>query len=113
MRPRASEVLKKHIDELSEKLQTLAGGGAAFAPAAAGANASPTIATVTGRVRTLFNLFEGVDAAPTPQAAVAVPVVIGESRALQESWQVVRNQDLAALNQELRAAGLPETTLPK
>jgi len=113
LRPRASEDLKKHIDALGEKLQTLAGGAAAFGPPAAGASARPTIATVTVRVRTLFNLFEGVDAAPTPAAAAAVPVVREESRALQESWQLIRNQDIAAINQELGAAGLPMITLMK
>jgi hypothetical protein len=110
IRPRASEDLKKHIDALAEKLQTLAGGGG---PPAAGANAKPTIASVTGRVRTLFNLFEDVDAAPTPAAAAAVPVVTRESRTVQDSWQLIRSQDIPALNQELRAAGLPELKLTK
>ena len=113
LRPRASEDLKKHIDALGEKLQALAGGGGPPAGAAAAANAKPTIASVTGRVRTLFNLFEDVDAAPTPAAAAAVPVVREESRALQESWQLIRAQDIAALNQELGAAGLPTITLTK
>jgi len=113
LRPRASEDLKKHIDALGEKLQTLAGGGATAGLPAAAASARPTIATVTVRVRTLFNLFEGVDAAPTPSAAAAVPVVREESHALQESWQVIRTQDIPALNQELGAAGLPTITLTK
>jgi len=111
IRPRASEDLKKHVDELSEKLQTLAGGGGGAGPPAAGAR--PTIATITGRLRTLFSLFESVDAAPTPQAAAAVPVVLGESRTIQGSWQLIRTQDIPALNQELRAAGLPELTIPQ
>jgi photosystem II stability/assembly factor-like uncharacterized protein len=112
MRPRALEDLKKHIDALAEKLQTLAGSGGPPAVGAA-ANARPTIASVTGRVRTLFNLFEDVDAAPTPAAAAAVPVVIGESRTVQESWQVIRSRDVPSLNQELRAAGLPVITLSR
>jgi hypothetical protein len=113
LRPRASEDLKKHIDALGEKLQALAGSGPVVGPPPAGAPARPTIASVTVRVRTLFNLFEGVDAAPTPAAAAAVPVVREESRALQESWQLIRNQDIAALNQELGAAGLPMIRLMK
>lgn len=113
VRPRAAEDLKKRIDELAAKLQTLAGGGAPGGPAGAPASTTPTIATVTGRLRTLFNLFESVDAAPTPQAAAAVPTVIAESRALKESWQRLKSQDISSLNQELRGAGLPELTLPK
>jgi hypothetical protein len=113
LRPRASEDLKKHIDALGEKLQALAGGSGPPAGGASGVNAKPTIASVTSRVRTLFNLFEGVDAAPTPAAAAAVPVVREESHALQESWQLIRSQDIVALNQELGAAGLPMITFTK
>jgi len=114
LRPRVPEGdLKKHVDELSEKLQALAGGAGPGAAAAAGASARPTIASVTGRLRTLFNLIEDVDVAPTPQVAAAVPIVSGESRTVQESWQGITAQDIPALNRELRAAGLPEITMVK
>jgi len=46
--------------------------------------------------------------APTPQVASAVPDVIKESRGLQENWRTIKSQDIPALNQELRAAGLAE-----
>jgi hypothetical protein len=52
-------------------------------------------------------LIEDVDLAPTPQAAAAVPEVLRDSKSLQESWQAIKSQDIPALNQELRAAGLP------
>jgi hypothetical protein len=32
--------------------------------------------------------------------------VLKDSRSLQESWQTIKSQDIPALNQELRAAGL-------
>lgn len=49
---------------------------------------------------------EHVDLAPTPQAAAAVPDVVKDSRSLQESWQTIKSQEIPALNQELRGAGL-------
>lgn len=101
--------LKAHIDALSGKLQTLAGAGAGpgGGPGAGAGAAGVTVATATGRVRTLFTLIEGVDVAPTPQAAAAVPDVVKDSRSLQDTWQAIKSQDIPALNQELRAAGLP------
>jgi len=113
LRPRVPEGdLRKHVDDLSEKLLGLAGGGPG-GPGGAAAAARPTIGTVTGRVRTLFGLMEGVDAAPTPQAAAAVPIVTTESRTLRGLWQGISTQDITALNRELRAASLPEITLMK
>jgi hypothetical protein len=32
--------------------------------------------------------------------------VFKDSRSLKESWQAIKSQDIPALNQELRAAGL-------
>ena len=100
--------LKTHVDALAEKLQTLMGaGGGGPGGGGAGGGARLSIASATGRVRTLFSLIEGVDVAPTPQAAAAVPDVLKDSHSLQESWQAIKSQDIPALNQELRAAGLP------
>lgn len=100
--------LKTHLDALAEKLQALAGAGGGGPGAGAGAAAArATVATTTGRLRTLFNLMEDVDLAPTPQAAAAVPDVVKDSHSLQETWQAIKSQDIPALNQELRGAGLP------
>jgi photosystem II stability/assembly factor-like uncharacterized protein len=102
--------LKAHIDALSAKLQTLAGAGGGpggGGPGAGAGVARVTVASATGRVRTLFTLLEDVDVAPTPQVAGAVPDVLKDSHSLQESWQAIKSQDIPALNQELRAAGIP------
>jgi photosystem II stability/assembly factor-like uncharacterized protein len=112
LRPRAPEGdLKTHINVLGEKLQVLAGAGGPGGVAGAGATTS--ISSTSGRVRTLFNLIEDVDLAPTPQAAAAVPEVVKDSRSLQESWQMIKSQDIPALNKELRAARLPIIELAK
>ena len=114
LRPRVPEGdLKTHINALGEKLATLA-GAAGGGPGGAGATAArPSVASITGRIRTLFGLIEDVDAAPTPQVSSAIPDVVKDSRALQESWLTIKSQDIPALNQELRAAGLPVIEVPK
>jgi hypothetical protein len=108
--------LKTHIDALGEKLQSLAGaggGGPGGGGGPVGAATRITIATTTGRLRTLFNLTEDVDLAPTPQVAAASVDVVKDSRSLQNSWQTMKSQDIPALNQELRAAGLPLVEISK
>ena len=54
----------------------------------------------------LFSLIEEVDLAPTTQVAAAVPDVVKDSRAVQESWRAIKKTDVPAINKELRAAGL-------
>jgi hypothetical protein len=109
LRPKVSDAtLKTKVDAFAEKLQSLVGaGGGGFGGGAAGGAARVTVASATGRIRTLFNLIEEVDLAPTPQVVGAIPEVVKDARGIQESWRTINSQDIPALNQELRAAGLP------
>jgi hypothetical protein len=105
--------LKARIAALSEKLQSFSGapGGPGGGGAAAGAGPRITLVSATGRIRTLFNLIQNVDLAPTSQVVAAVPDVLKDSRTVQENWQSIRSQEISALNVELRSAGLPEIDL--
>ena len=109
LRPRVADAnLKTKVDAFAEKLQNLAGaGGGGFGGGAAGGSARVTVASATGRIRTLFNLIEEVDLAPMPQVVAAIPDVVKDSRGIQESWRLINTQEIPALNQELRTAGLP------
>ena len=103
--------LKVKINALYEKLQSFS---AAAAPGAgggvAGAGQRITLPAASGRVRTLFNVIQNVDLAPTSQVVAAIPEVLKDARAVQDNWQTI-SQDLATLNRELRTAGLPEIDL--
>ena len=101
--------LKTHIAALAEKLQSLSTPGGPGGGGAAGAGPR-TLGGASGRVRTLFNLIQSVDVAPTSQVVAAVPEVLQDSRAVQENWQMT-SQEIATLNRELRTAGLPEIDL--
>jgi hypothetical protein len=109
-----SGALKTHFNVLAEKLQAYSATPASGAAAAPAAAARLNLATTTGRVKTLFDLIEDVDLTPTPQVAAAVSDVVKDSRTLQNTWETMKSQDIAALNLELRAAGLPviEVTAP-
>jgi hypothetical protein len=56
-------------------------------------------------------VIQNVDVAPTPQVVAAVPDVLEDARGVQENWQAIKSQDIAALNRELRTANLPEIDL--
>ena len=102
--------LKAHVDALAEKLQALAGAaGGGFGGGAAQTRA--TLGSTSLRVRTLFNLIEEVDVAPTPQVTSAIPDVLKDSLGLQETWRTISSQDIPAVDRELRAAGLPGLNL--
>src|SRR5438046_4039253 len=98
LRPRVSDAtLKSHLDALAQKLQDLAGaGGGGFGGGGGGGAGAPrvTIGSATQRIRTLFNLIEEVDLAPTPQVVAAIPDVVKDARALQESWRLISSQDV-------------------
>lgn len=107
LRSRApSEALKSRIDALTEKLANVAGAEARGPAAAAAPGGRLTAAAASARIRTLFEIIQEVDAAPTPQAAAAVADLLTESRPLIESWQAFVARDIPELNRELGAAGL-------
>ncbi|HMJ25311.1 MAG TPA: hypothetical protein VK475_05760 [Pyrinomonadaceae bacterium] len=111
LRPRVPDGdLKTQVDALANKLQALVGGGGGPGAPAAGTPAV-TLSGTTGRLRTLLNLMEDVDLAPTPQAAAAVAEVVKDSSSLKGDWEAIRSHDIPTLNQALRAAGLPAIEL--
>ena len=118
LRPKITDAtLKSHLDTLAEKIQNTAGvgGGGGFGGGggggAGGGGARTTAASVSGRARTLFGLIEEADVAPTTQITAAMPDVIKDSNAVQQSWQAIKSTDIPAFNQELRAAGLSSITV--
>ena len=115
LRPRLPEGdLKKRFEALSEKLQSFGSGGGPGQGSAGGTGAARlTVAVLTARLRNLFNIIEGVDAAPTPSVTAAVSDVLKDARVLQDSWQAIKLQDIPALNQELQGKGLPVIAIPK
>ena len=99
--------MKTRLDALSERLQALAGTGGGGPGGFGAAGGRLSIASVTGRLRALFNIIEGVDAAPTQAVASAAPDIIKDSRTLEANWETIKSQEIAVLNQKLRSAGLP------
>lgn len=70
------------------------------------------------RLGTLFGIVQGmgaeqqgVDAAPTTQAAAAVPELEQQIPPVMQQWTEIKSRDIPALNQQLKNANLPEIRL--
>jgi photosystem II stability/assembly factor-like uncharacterized protein len=94
--------LKSRIDAFNAKLDVLIGpeGGR---PDPAG---KLTIRSATAKLTTLFSVMQDVDAAPTPSVVNAVAQLQADAQLLMTQWQAIKSQDIPALDQALRAAGL-------
>jgi hypothetical protein len=102
-----TDEVKTRLDALNTKLDLLAG--------AEGRRPDPasklTIQSATAKLRTLFSVIQDVDLEPTPAVVVAVAELQTDANLLMTQWQAIGSQDVPALNQELRAAGLPPVNL--
>jgi predicted NACHT family NTPase len=102
--------LRTQIDAVNEKLQSLAGGGENRRPDPA---SRLNVASATTRLRTLLNILQEVDAAPTPQATAAIADLAKDLQSLRERWQAIRAEEISALNQKVKAAGLAIIDVPQ
>jgi photosystem II stability/assembly factor-like uncharacterized protein len=67
---------------------------------------APGLRQLAGDLATLYEVVEGVDAAPTSQALAAVAQRLGMLDTALARWRALRQQDVDRLNQRLRTGGL-------
>jgi hypothetical protein len=114
LRPRIPEELKKQFEDFSEGLGVFAaGGGGGFQGPPGGQAARATVASVTGRLRTLFGQLEEVDVAPTTEQKTTTASAVKDAQTLIANWQLFKTQTLPVFNQELQGKGLPVIAVPK
>jgi photosystem II stability/assembly factor-like uncharacterized protein len=89
------------VAALDGKIAALAGG----TPMPGG---KATLASLNGTLASALNAVESADAAPTQQAYALVQTAEGSLQALLADWQRMQQQDLAALNRQLRRARMRE-----
>jgi photosystem II stability/assembly factor-like uncharacterized protein len=105
---RASGEALASVKALDQKLQTLAGGvtrrpGAGAEP--------PSLGGLRTRFLAMFGVLQEADVTPSTQATAAVKDLLGQLPPLMQRWQAIKSQDIPALNQQLKNAGLPELKL--
>jgi hypothetical protein len=96
------------INALDQKLQALA-GGATRRPGPE--TEPPTLGGLKTKFLTLFGVFQEADVAPSTQAVAAVADLEKQLPPLMDRWNLVKSQDLPALNKLLKGANLPELKL--
>jgi hypothetical protein len=102
---RAAGALKNPIADLQKKLTAAIGD-----PAAQSANGmkNPTLASVNGRVGTLYDQLDRADAAPTPAQSKATTDLSAACASAIARWNDIVESDLPALNKQLRGANLQQ-----
>jgi photosystem II stability/assembly factor-like uncharacterized protein len=108
LRTQAQGDVATGIDTLDQKLQGLA-GGQGRGPGAG--NDSTSLGGMRARLTALLGVLQEADAAPTSQAVSAVDELKQQIPPLLQRWQAIQSQDVPALNQRLKNAGLPEIKL--
>jgi len=92
------------LGAFSQKVDALVGGGGRRARP----GAIDTLTAMRGALQTLLVVFQDADVAPTSQAAAAVPELTKAAPAMVSRWELFKQQQLLAINQQLRSAKLPE-----
>ena len=93
------------LDAFSEKLDAFA--GAEGRRRRRGNQQAPALSSVRGSLFELFSVLQDVDAAPTPQATQAVPVLNQSTQNLLKQWEGIQKTDLPQLKSQLGVAALP------
>ena len=101
----AIDAFEKKLDEVGGPEQQGFGGGRVGAPA------PDTLSSVRSSLMLLMGMVQGADVAPTVPQMNAAADRHKALPPLMTRWIQLQSQDLAALNSQLRAAGLPEITV--
>jgi len=85
------------------------GGGRGAAPP--GGGQQPTTAGISASLTSLIGLLQGADVAPTTQLVAAVTERQHVLATIKTRWNALKTVDLAAVNAQLKTAGLPAITV--
>jgi hypothetical protein len=104
----APKEISVSLTALDQKLQTFAGGEAGRG----GRGGDPkSLAALRGALLGLMGLLQEADVAPTTQALAAAADLKRAQQAIFDSWQLIKTQDIAAMNEQLRNSKMPELRL--
>jgi hypothetical protein len=108
LRERAKDSpLAEAIAALDDKLALLEGSPVGRRRNQPPADAQPNLSTVQADMTKLLEILQGADAKPTSQAVAACETAQQTLKGLLDRWQTLNNQDVKAINDQLRQAQLP------
>jgi photosystem II stability/assembly factor-like uncharacterized protein len=105
----APKEISVSLTALDQKLQTLSG---VEAGRGGGRGGDPkSLAALRGALLGLMGLLQEADVAPTTQELAAAADLKRTQQAIFDSWQLIKTQDIAAMNEQLRNSKMPELRL--
>jgi photosystem II stability/assembly factor-like uncharacterized protein len=99
------------MQELSKRVVALESGGAVKRGRSGGQATEPGYQQLLGQMASLLDLLQEGDLAPTPQMVDAVDEVKKALGDVNDAWKDLKSKDVAALNRQLKKAGLPAITV--
>jgi photosystem II stability/assembly factor-like uncharacterized protein len=103
----ASGPLAAHLAALDKKIKAALGAGGAFGPAPA----EPGLISVNAEVYSLYGEIDSADVAPSPAQTAAAAKLGRDIPVAMNRWNKLKSSDIAAINQELKAAGMSQIKL--
>lgn len=97
--------LSQDLEKFDRSLASLEGSAAGRFGAPAGGDM--TLSRLRREMLTVMDVLQGADLQPTAQVAQAVTELQKEFAALQARWDQATNVELKAINEKLKAAGMP------
>ncbi len=103
--------LAEAIAALEKKAAALEGTMGSFAAALSGGPAEESLTRVNEQLGQLLRAVDGADATPTSQAVAVIGELQQALERVLQRWAAMKSQDVAALNAQLKKAGLPPVTV--
>jgi hypothetical protein len=102
--------LAEALSALDGRLAAIDGAGGPRGGGGRPTGADPTFSRMNGELTTLMASVEGADVKPTTQTISVSEDVLKRLTELISRWSQTRDRDVNSLNEQLRAASLPELT---
>ena len=109
LRSKAKGAVAAAVTVVDTRVAAVAGGGGGFF--GGGGEGPETLARLNGNLAQLLDMLQDADVAPTGIVVAAVGERINVLAPLLERWHRIATEDVPALNQRLKAAGLAEVRL--
>ncbi|MGA3044321.1 MAG: glycoside hydrolase, partial [Bryobacteraceae bacterium] len=98
----ATGPLAAHLAALDKKIKAALGAGGAFGPAPA----EPGLMSVNAELSGLYGEIDSADVAPSPAQTAAGAKLGRDFPVVMDRWNKLKSSDIAAINRELKAAGM-------
>jgi hypothetical protein len=108
LQSRASGALASAITDLQNKTAALEGDSGGFGATVLGGEGGTSLVRLGTGLKTTLEAVDSADTAPTPQAVSTVAALEATLQTQLANWEATKAHDVAALNQQLRVAKLPE-----